>query len=356
MDILGVILTFAPLILILWLANLGQRLRERNIPHMTPVVVSYAFLIILYLFFLLFGVVTVIGSVVLQAQPDLVRQFTTNGVNPLDQVSSWAWLSWGTLLPSVLGLLLLLKPVRRFCARFTSLDPDHPVHTVALSMTMLTIISLAFTLGVGLGNLSVQLEQQTAETGVPAVPLATIWAQAAMFLLMALIGVGWLSRRTFGETLARLGIVRPTLREVLIGIGLALALVPIVMLFEAGMRAIGLGVDEDVESLMNQLVGPLFASPWGVISIGLAAAIGEEPIFRGALQPRFGLLLSAVLFALVHSQYGISLATVIVLLLGLVLGWERKRFNTTTSIITHALYNSLLAGIAYFAAQVLSQQ
>lgn len=122
------------------------------------------------------------------------------------------------------------------------------------------------------------------------------------------------------------------------------------------MNAIGLGVDQDVESLMNQLVGPLFESPVGVISIGLAAAIGEEPIFRGAMQPRFGLLLSAVLFALVHSQYGISLATVIVLLLGLVLGWERKRFNTTTSIITHALYNSFLAGIAYFAAQVLTQR
>jgi membrane protease YdiL (CAAX protease family) len=210
-------------------------------------------------------------------------------------------------------------------------------------------------LGVGLGNLSVQIAEEVKTTGAQAVPLAAVWAQAAMFLLMALMGVGWLSRRSFSDALVRLGIVRPTLREVLIGIGMAAALVPIVMLFEGGMNAIGMGVDQDVESLMNELVGPLLQSPWGVLSIGLAAAIGEEPIFRGALQPRFGLVLSAVLFALVHSQYGISLATVVVLGLGLVLGWERKRYNTTTTIITHALYNSLLAGIAYVAAQTIAQ-
>ena len=128
------------------------------------------------------------------------------------------------------------------------------------------------------------------------------------------------------------------------------------MLIEAGMNAFGLGVDQDVETLTERLIGPLFASPLGVISIGLAAAIGEEPIFRGALQPRFGIIISAVLFALVHSQYGISLATVIVLVLGLVLGWERKKFNTTTTIITHALYNSTLGVIAYLAAQYFVQK
>jgi membrane protease YdiL (CAAX protease family) len=356
MDVIGVILTFAPLILILWLANLGQRLRERSIPHMTPVIVSYVFLIMFYLFFVLFGFVTLMGNFAARTRPDLLAQFTTGDANPLAQVNSWDWLSLGTLLPSIAGLILLLKPVRRFCTRFTSLDAEHPVHAVALSMTMLPIISLAMALGIGLGNLSVQIAEQSQATGTPAVPLIAVWTQAAMFLLMALIGVGWLSRRSFGAALARLGIVRPTLREVLIGIGLAAALVPIVMLFEAGMSAVGLGVDQDVESLMNELVGPLLQSPWGVLSIGLAAAIGEEPIFRGALQPRFGLVFSAVLFALVHSQYGISLATLVVLGLGLVLGWERKRYNTTTTIITHALYNSLLAGVALVAAQVLGQQ
>ena len=199
-----VILSFAPFILVLWLANLGERLRERDQPFMTPVIVSYMLLIVLYMFFFLFGLVALLGSIAIQARPEVVQQFAVGGRNPLDAVDSWAWLSWGTLLPSVVGLILMTKPLRRFVARFTSLDPIHPVHAVALSMTMLPIISLALALGVGLGNLSVQIAEESAQTGTPPVPLGALWVQALMFLLMALIGVGWLSRRTLGETLARL--------------------------------------------------------------------------------------------------------------------------------------------------------
>ena len=50
LELISVILTFAPFILILWLANLGQRLRERELPYMPPVVVAYTFLILIYLF------------------------------------------------------------------------------------------------------------------------------------------------------------------------------------------------------------------------------------------------------------------------------------------------------------------
>jgi len=75
-----------------------------------------------------------------------------------------------------------------------------------------------------------------------------------------------------------------------------------------------------VEALTEQLLGPLFSSLWGVATLGLAAALGEETLFRGALQPRFGLWATALIFALVHSNYGISLSTVVVFILGIVLG------------------------------------
>jgi membrane protease YdiL (CAAX protease family) len=74
------------------------------------------------------------------------------------------------------------------------------------------------------------------------------------------------------------------------------------------------------------------------------------------MQPRFSLPLTALLFALVHNNYGLSFATVVVLVLGLVLGVERIRYNTTTAIITHATYNSLLGVLAYLAAQFMGQQ
>ena len=292
----------------------------------------------------------------LNLSPDLLAQMATVDFNPTEQIESWNWLTWGIIIPSILGIAFLLKPVRQLFARFTALDPDNPVHTVALSMTMLVLINLAFTLGVGLGNLSAQLAQQADESGTAPISLAALWVQAGMFVLMALIGVGWLSRLSGAEALARLGIVRPTLRQIAIGVAIAFVLVPVVMVIEAISSWLGLGVSQDIESLTEQLLGPIFSSPIGVLSIGIAAAIGEEPIFRGAAQPRFGLVLTAVLFALLHSNYGISVATLVVFLLGLVLGFIRIRYNTTTAMVTHAVYNSTLAGLAFLAARMILEQ
>lgn len=344
---------FAPLLLILFFANQAQRLRERDEQATAPAVVSYIVLALMYFSTLAMGLLFLgIGSLPAPAGGGEAADAAAD----LLQVSSPLWLSLGLVLPSILGLLLLLKPVRRLAAHFTQLDPDNPVHTVALSLTMLPLIALGFTLGIGLDTLAAQLATQSEQTGSDPFSLAALWAQAAMFLLTALIGVGWLSRRTWGEALARLGLVRPTGQQVLIGIGAALLMVPAAMALEAAFNTFGLTVGQDVESLTELLMGPLFATPFGIISVGLAAAIGEEPLFRGAAQPRFGLLLSSLIFAVVHSQYGISLATVIVLALGLALGYIRQRTNTTTSIIAHAVYNSTLGALAYFAAQVLTQQ
>lgn len=350
MDFMSVILVFAPLILLLYFANLAERLREKGQQYMALAAVTYIVLILLYIVTLLLG----LGFLAWGDRPLPLPNIGADAERPT--IASPLWLSLGLVVPSFLGILLLLKPVRRLVARFTQLDPDHPVHTLALSLTMLPIVALGFTLGIGLDTLSSQIATQTAETGSDPFSLAALWAQAGMFLLMALIGVGWLSRRSWRETLARLGIVRPTGRQVWIGIGVGLLLVPAAMLLEAAFNAVGLSVGQDVESLTEQLMGPLFATPFGILSVGIGAAIGEEPIFRGALQPRLGLVLSSLLFALVHSQYGISLATVIVLGLGLALGIVRQRNNTTTSIITHAVYNSTLGVMAYAAAQVLTQQ
>lgn len=349
-DALVIIVMFAPLAAVLYFANLSQRTREDGDPTPAFAAVSYIVLVLLYFTTLLAG----LGFLAVGSAP--LSLATGEGEAQSFAPASPLWLGLGLVLPSIVGILLLLKPVRRLVARFTQLDPDNPVHAVALSLTMTPIIMLGFTLGVGLNTLSAQLATQTEQTGSDPFSLAALWAQAIMFLFIALIGVGWLSRRSWREALARLGIVRPSGREVLIGIGAALLLVPAVMVMEAVFNAAGLTVGQDVESLSEQLMGPLFATPFGIISVGLAAAIGEEPIFRGAALPRFGLVLTSVLFALVHSQYGISLATLIVLLLGLVLGIIRQRTNTTTAIVTHAVYNSTLGALAYLAAQVLTQQ
>ncbi len=256
------------------------------------------------------------------------------------------WMGGALVGFSLLGLFLLTRPARRLFARFTPIDPTHPVHAVALSMSAMVLVNLAFTFAVGLENLA-DMIQASGQAGAQSNPAPALWAQNITFVLLGLVGVGFLSRRSLRASLIRLGIVVPTIRQAIVGVVVALALVPLVIATEALASRLGLGADAGVERLTEQLVGPLTQSVFGILTLGLAAALGEETIFRGALQPRFGLVFTAALFALLHSQYGLSFSTVAVFVVGLILGVLRVRANTTTSMITHAVYNMSLGLIAY---------
>jgi len=103
-----------------------------------------------------------------------------------------------------------------------------------------------------------------------------------------------------------------------------------------------------VGDITTNLFGDL-VSPLAVLAVSLSAGIGEELLFRGALQPRFGLVLTSLLFAIGHAHYGLSPAMVEVFIVGLVLGLVRRRTNTTACIVIHAGYNFLdLLLLPYF--------
>jgi membrane protease YdiL (CAAX protease family) len=74
-------------------------------------------------------------------------------------------------------------------------------------------------------------------------------------------------------------------------------------------------------------------------------------LFRGALQPRIGIIATALLFASIHSEYGLSFDTLSVFVIALGLGLIRKYTNTTASMACHILYN-LVVGIGIAGAQL----
>jgi membrane protease YdiL (CAAX protease family) len=101
-----------------------------------------------------------------------------------------------------------------------------------------------------------------------------------------------------------------------------------------------------VDAANQRLFGQL-GDPVGIATIALSAGICEEALFRGALQPRLGLLWTALVFAAVHSQYGLSLDAAAVFVLALGLGLLRRLTNTTTSTVCHVAYNTLVGiGVA----------
>jgi membrane protease YdiL (CAAX protease family) len=303
------------------------------------------------MYLLLFGIgiaIQIVGVVQSSSGTDIGAIYAEMGMNadtvntlletlPLIGFSLW--------FPAMLGLILMMKPVRRIIARAIPIDPESHVHAVSLSFIAIVLVNMLVTLAIGIGVLA---DASEGGAGAEARIFIQLWSQQILTAILAMVGVGWGTRLSLPAVLRRLKITKVTVREIAIGIGFALVLVPIVAGFEALGSVLGLG-NPDVDALTEALLGPLFTSIPGILTLGLAAAIGEETLFRGALQPRFGRIFTAFLFALLHSTYGISLAFIAVFVLGYVLGWIRDRYSTTVAMVTHAAYNMTLGFIAYFA-------
>jgi membrane protease YdiL (CAAX protease family) len=95
-----------------------------------------------------------------------------------------------------------------------------------------------------------------------------------------------------------------------------------------------------IRDLLREFLGPTLAGlnlPQMAL-LALAAGIGEEVFFRGVLQPRLGLLPTALLFGLVH-PFSVAHAA-LVALFGLYLGWLFQEAGSLLLPITaHALYD-----------------
>lgn len=351
------VLLFVPLFLIVLLANLADKQRLGGDSGKRVAGLTYA------LHLLIFGTMAVAGAVIhaiaisMRTNDDLRESVLgLAGGGGSDQVEGFLQvlerldvLGLGIWVPAAAAPLFLLPAVRRLLADVTRIDARSTVHAVATSFVMLVVLNLSVTLAIGLDTLADLSEASETDGGTL---LVSLWVQQITFALWAAVGVGWLTRRKWLQTLERLGLVVPRPVEVAVGIGTGLISVAIILALEIVAEAAGWGLDEDVQRLTEVLIGPLLGSIPGILTLGLAAGIGEETLFRGALQPRFGLLFTSILFALLHSQYGITLSTFAVFIVGIILGLVRNRYNTSTCVIAHASYNITLGMIAYLFPQV----
>jgi membrane protease YdiL (CAAX protease family) len=358
-NFLGTLAALVPLIFILLAANASERERSRGESGDGWRVVAYLLTIAVMLLIAALGALILFAGLLASAQPSLLGDATgvqsSLPANPILDAANPGLLGWGLMLAGVVGTLLLLPPVRRVLSRVIPIDAGNAVHAVALSFSMVVVVNMLFTVGLGLEQLSQLVTEQQAAGAGEMVTIGGLWAQQLLFALLGFIGVGWPIRRSLAASLDRLGLVIPSVGQVFLGMGLAAVLVGMVIAAQALGVLLGFEPNADVENITEQLLGGIFATPWGVLTIGLAAAIGEETLMRGAAQPRLGLVLTSFLFALLHSQYGITFSTWAVFAVGLVLGYIRIRHNTTTAMVTHATYNIILATLAYLSVDLLQQ-
>ena len=240
----------------------------------------------------------------------------------------------GLVVTAAAAAGFLIPPIRRDVAAVIPIDPANPVHLLALVMaTMLLgmqVTAIAFT------------DVLASNTSQPPLTVVDLLENELPFLLAAVVGVGIFMRRTVPETATRLGLVRPAWWHI------ALALAGAGAFYALGAASDNLShawtpdlarrVDETTQHVFGQLNTPL-----GIAAIALIPGICEEILFRGALQPRLGLIFTAILFTSVHTEYGLSFDTATVLVIAIGLGLMRKYTNTTTSLVCHVGYNLLVA-------------
>ncbi|MBT0732120.1 CPBP family intramembrane metalloprotease [Methanoculleus bourgensis] len=286
-----------------------------------------------------FGVMSILPAEAIE------DEFNPDSVD-LDAAAEVALLLLGILGAAFASLVGFSRRFRVRLARYLPFDPDSFVHRVAL-VTILALILIPpvplLVTGVPpyLSPQFIDLLTDSGDLFADTVRLnayGLFWTLIASFLI-----AGACVRRTLPEALERLGLVRPTGREVVLAVAAALALVGAFHFIDPALAALVgyLGLPVTDTEAVNLLFAGSLTLP-GIIVASIAAGFGEEVSIRGLLQPRFGILLPALLFASLHAyQYSWD-GLISVFLAGIVFAYIRRYSNTTTSAITHTVYDLVL--------------
>ncbi|MGB3327976.1 MAG: CPBP family intramembrane glutamic endopeptidase [Thermomicrobiales bacterium] len=242
--------------------------------------------------------------------------------------------------PLVLGLgialwLPLVKSFRYALARITPMDPESPIDMAGLACVLVVI---AFT---GLQYTITDTAPATSGDLTLSETLAALVSSFVAFVVIAYLCVGYRVWRTFREATARLGVTRLSARSVGIAV---LAVIPafvISMIGSALTVAFQPGYADSLRETVDQMTTGV-QNPAGALILGFSTGVGEEILFRGAIQPRYGIVLASLTWTLLHAQYGLSFVLVGLFGIGILLGFIRKFMGTTAAMITHGLYNVIV--------------
>jgi membrane protease YdiL (CAAX protease family) len=318
------------------LGLLAQMARKSRGAEVTLIVVILALSVLIAAF----GTLTGLGLLLMAADGG------PQGVDRLTFAASGV----AALLVGVVGVGLCVPPLRRVTGgrAGSSFWTDPPAF---LAVWLFVMVLANNTVSLLLFN-----QLPDAESLFPTGRLSpgAVLTSQLPFVAVAALGVGLGIRRNARETLDRLGYG-----------AVSLAHVGVITLFIAVALALSVGADalfsllqpdlyREVGEISENLFNPAGLSPGEAVLfsllVGVGAGLGEETLFRGAVQPKLGIVATSILFASMHVQYGPSLLLGYVFLLSFGLGLLRRHINTTASFLAHAGYNSLSILLAYFFA------
>jgi membrane protease YdiL (CAAX protease family) len=254
-----------------------------------------------------------------------------------------AGLALGLLALLLLPLALLDRRLRERIARWLPLALDAPRHWLGLAaLTWMITMPLAGLLVVPGKPLA-----QALLRGRPAAAPDPAWASLhalyglgwmlLLCLVLCMVAAGWPQARDWRSALARLGL-RQTSRR-LVAIALVLA----------GVQWLGgLGYGFVLQQLSPPLPLPppadtgLIATLVCSIASAVRAGVGEELLWRGLVQPRFGMALATLGFTATHAFSHSPEWLPWVLLGGIIYGLLRQRTTLVVPIVAHVAYDLIV--------------
>jgi uncharacterized protein len=234
----------------------------------------------------------------------------------------------------IITTALLFRRVRQVVSRFTPIAPESAVDMAGL-IILIHVAGVSFALMIGVDILSIV--SQTASNSL-SLEVPSLIIQFVQYPILSFFAVGIFINRDFKGAVRRLGLTVPSLRSVGIALGIVVLAYMAGIVINAAMAILQPGELQNLNKLSEELYKSLL-NPVGALVVGLTAGIGEEMLFRGAVQPRFGIILTSLLFTSVHLQYGFTIVLLQIFVLALLLGMLRKRAGTTAAMITHIVYN-----------------
>ncbi|MDE1846065.1 MAG: CPBP family intramembrane metalloprotease [Candidatus Micrarchaeota archaeon] len=180
------------------------------------------------------------------------------------------------------------------------------------------------------------------QSGKVDINTANFYLTAGLSFFFPLVGLSYLSNKgmNISQILDQLGLSRDKLsiKFVFLGILIFFALFVLELMVNLVSTITNVTINTNVNLLLQS------APIWFYVFTAIIAPVNEEIFFRGVLVPRFGIVLSAIFFGLLHSSYDSTFGIEIIaaIIFGIIAGYVFKKSKSLyPSIIAHVLLNSL---------------
>jgi len=162
-------------------------------------------------------------------------------------------------------------------------------------------------------------------------------ATTAFYLPMSVLSVGWITwRHSWSEVQNRIWSPH-AIDELIIG-----ALCGVAIVLACHLARLTIGLFEGLVTSFARALGPIGAGT--ALTLAAVSSIGEELLFRATLQPGLGLVLTSVLFGVLHVPFerNLWLWPLFAAGTGLLLGWLYQRHGCVLApTMAHFVVNAI---------------